>query len=157
MRFSALNHSPQNRIERQRGAALLELAIVLTVLSIATIGVIDFGRIAYQAMGLTNAARAGAMVGTQSPSSSGNFTAMRNAAQASAAADLGTITTSASRSCECEVAGVITVMGSCTSACGGTVRTRVIVTASKTFNMITRIPGLRNTVNLSRTVTMRAQ
>ncbi len=147
------------RRKRQRGSALIELVLVVTVLSIVILGSIDFGRIAYMAMALTNAARAGAMVGSQSASDSNNFTAMRNAASASASADIGAITASATRSCECDVGGVVTVMANCppTGVCAGVVRIRVSVTASKTFNMLAPFRGLPSSVNLSRTAIMRAQ
>ena len=136
---------------------MMELALIMTVLSIIVLGAIDFGRIAYMAMALTNAARQGAMVGSQTAALSSNFSAMQTAAQSSASADIGSITAVATRSCECEVAGVNTVMGSCTAACAGVVRIRVTVTTSKTFNTITRFPGLYNSVSLTRRAIMRAQ
>jgi len=147
----------RDRNGRRRGAAIVELALIMTILSLLVIGTIDFGRIGYMAMALTNAARAGAMVGIETSATSANFTAMQNAASASASQDIGVITAVASRSCECDVGGVVTVMGTCTTACAGIVRIRVIVTASKTFNTITRLPGLNNSLTLTRQAIMRAQ
>jgi Flp pilus assembly protein TadG len=135
----------------------MELALIMTVLSVVVLGAIDFGRIAYMAMALTNAARQGAMVGSQTAATSTQFSTMQLAAQSSASADIGTISAVATRSCECNVGGTLTVMGTCTSACAGAVQIRVTVTTSKTFNTITRFPGLNNSVSLTRRAIMRAQ
>lgn len=159
MKGIAFGHRLRNRWKRQRGAALLELALIVTALSILVVGAADFGRIAYMAMALTHAARAGAMTGSQSASDSNNFTAMQNAASASASADIGTIVATASRSCECDVGGVVTVMGSCPpgGVCAGIVRIRVSVTASDTFKLVRPFMRLPTNVVISRTAVMRAQ
>ena len=135
----------------------MELALIMTILSVVVLGAIDFGRIAYMAMALTNAARQGAMVGSQTSATSTQYSTMQLAAQASASADIGAITAVATRSCACDVGGTVTVMGSCTAACLGFVQIRVTVTTSKTFNTVTRFPGLYNSVSLSRQAIMRAQ
>lgn len=150
-----------DRRYRQRGAAMMELALVTTVVTMVVLGTIDFGRISHHAMALTNAARAGAIHGAQ-PGKSTDVTGMQNAALNSAASDIGTITASASRSCECQVGtNPPTVMTSCpppgVPVCVGTVRMRVTVTASKTFTMLSTIPGLRNSLNVSRAAVLRAQ
>jgi len=141
---------------------MIELAVVMTVLSVIVLGTIDFGRISYMAMALTNAARAGAMYGAQ-PFKNTDFAGMRNAATNSAIADIGSVPTPvATRSCECQV-GVAppTVMTSCpppgVPPCAGTVRMRVSVTVSKTFTMFTAFAGIPSSVNISRTAIMRAQ
>jgi len=150
-----------DRCNRQRGAAMMELALVLTVLTMLILGTIDFGRISHHAMALTNAARAGALHGAQ-PGNSTDVTGMQNAALNSAASDIGTITATASRSCECQVGTAApTVMTSCpppgVPVCTGTVRMRVSVTASKTFSTLTTIPWVRQSLNVSRTTILRAQ
>lgn len=48
------------RIPRRRGAAALELALLLPLLLTIILGVIDFGRFAHTYVAVTNAARAGA-------------------------------------------------------------------------------------------------
>lgn len=133
--------------------------MLFTLLTVIVIGAVDFGRIAYTAMALTNAARAGAMWGSQSIQDAQNTTGMQAAASASASSDIGAITTAATRSCECDVGGVVTVMANCPplGVCAGTVRIRVTVTASKTFNSITRFPGVPRSVLITRSAIMRAQ
>lgn len=151
----------RSRQNRQRGGALIELAIIVSMLALVTIGAIDFGRIGYHSMALTNAARAGAIHGAQ-PGNSTDAAGMQSAASNSAFADIGALTTSASRSCECQVgAATPTVMTDCpppgNPVCVGTVRMRVTVTASKTFTMLTTLPGIQRTVTVSRTAVLRAQ
>jgi Flp pilus assembly protein TadG len=48
------------------GAALIELALTLTMLTILMVGISDFGRYAYAAIEVANAAHTGAMYGAQS-------------------------------------------------------------------------------------------
>lgn len=138
---------------------MVELALVITVLSVIIIGAIDFGRISYMAMALTHAARAGAMVGSQKASDATKYTEMQNAAIASASADIGTISANASRSCSCDIGGVVSPMANCppTGTCAGSVQIRVTVTTSKTFTMRATIVGLVKSVTMTRTAIMRAQ
>jgi Flp pilus assembly protein TadG len=127
-------------------------------LIILVFGAIDFGRIGYTAMALTGAARAGALYGSSSLAASGDTTGMKNVAAAAALSDIGTITKSASRTCYCTNGGTTTTIACAPmGACAGTVRIRVSVTASKTFNMAVQVPKLPNSVTLSRTAIMRAQ
>jgi Flp pilus assembly protein TadG len=145
-------------LQNRRGAAMIELAVITTLLSLVVLGSIDFARISYHAMALTNAARAGALHGAQ-PGNSTDFTGMRNAALNSAAQDIGAITVpTPTKSCECQVGnGAPTVMASCASACAGTVRARVRVSASKTFSTVIRFPGLPSSVTVTRVAILRAQ
>jgi Flp pilus assembly protein TadG len=140
---------------------MIELAVIATLLMMVVVGLVDFGRIGYHAMALTNAARAGAFHGSQ-PGKNTDFAGMQSAASASAAGDIGSITTTATRSCECQVgAAAPTVMISCpppgNPVCAGTVRMRVRVSASKTFSLAARFPGLPSTVTVTRVSILRAQ
>ncbi len=62
---------------RRRAAVVVELALILPVLLILVLGAIDLGRVAYDQMILTNAARLGANFGslTQPPPSSPEWVA----------------------------------------------------------------------------------
>jgi hypothetical protein len=129
----------------------------VVLLSFIALGTVDFGRVSYMAMALTNASRAGAMYGAQ-PFKNGDVSGMRNAAINSATTDIGAITVTPTRLCTCDAGATV----DCTPpavvpACGGTSRIRVKVIASKTFTMIKAFPGLPGTVSLSRTAIMRAQ
>jgi Flp pilus assembly protein TadG len=144
-------------VRNRRGAALLELALVAVAMSIIVVGAIDFGRVAYMAMALTNASRAGAMYGSQ-PTKSADTVGMRIAAAGSASNDIGSIKVTASRVCECgngtDTTATVIVCG---AACGGVTRVRVRVIATDTFKLVRPFPGLRNNVVINRTAIMRAQ
>src|SRR5262249_54909419 len=51
---------PTVRTRKQSGQALVELALMATILLWFALGTLDFGRIFYTSLGLTNAAREGA-------------------------------------------------------------------------------------------------
>ena len=64
---------------RRRGAVAVEFAIILPLLVTIVLGCVDFGRFAYSYIALTNAARAGAAVGSMnvySTSTLGRWTTM---------------------------------------------------------------------------------
>jgi Flp pilus assembly protein TadG len=65
-----------------RGSAFVELALVLPLLSLVLVGAAELGRIAYFAIEVSNAARAGAAYGAQN----GSTSASTNAAAVTAAA-----------------------------------------------------------------------
>jgi Flp pilus assembly protein TadG len=145
-------------VKLRRGAALVEVAVAVTLFAFIALGTVDFGRVSYMGMALTNAARTGALYGARTLVKSGDVTGMQNAAINSAAADIGAITAAATRLCTCDAGATL----DCTpptvpAACGGSMRIRVKVIASKTFTMIKAFPGLPGTVSLSRTAIMRAQ
>jgi Flp pilus assembly protein TadG len=52
-----------NRMQRPRGAAMIEFALVLPILLVLLIGIIEAGAILYNKAVITNAAREGARVG----------------------------------------------------------------------------------------------
>jgi len=149
---------PHQGIQPRQGAALVELMVLMVFLLVLVFGAIDFGRIGYTAMALTGAARSGALYGSSSLANSRDTTGMKNVAAAAAASDIGTITRSAAQTCYCTTGGTTTtIVCAPMGACAGTVRIRVSVTASKKFAMVVKVPGLRDTVTISRTAVMRAQ
>jgi len=56
-----------NLWKRERGQALVELAILLPILLVILLGVIDFGRVFYAYVTITNASREGARYGSLNP------------------------------------------------------------------------------------------
>src|SRR5215468_10679281 len=68
MRFRNNNRSAR------RGAAALELALVMPLLILLALGCVDFGRYAYYSIGVQNAARAGAEYAVMNPYTSGQQT-----------------------------------------------------------------------------------
>ena len=61
------NRTNNRRYRRSRGAALVELAIVLFLLIVVVFGCVDFGRFATTFIAVTNAAREGANTGSRNP------------------------------------------------------------------------------------------
>lgn len=78
-----LHHAPPPRSRmwsRERGAAAVEMAIVLPLLVLLLGGIVDFGRAFYTKNILTNAAREGARAASLSTSTSAIVTSRTNAA-----------------------------------------------------------------------------
>jgi len=146
-----------------RGGALVELAIALPLLVLIMAAAIDYARIFYMAMALTNAARAGAQYGAFTTGQSGNYTGMQNVA--TAATNVSGVTASASRLCQCATdAGVFSPTVSandCTSpeatACPSGHRViTVTVWAHATFTtLMWNFPAIASTTSISRMATLR--
>ena len=150
----------------EAGGALIELALVLPVLVLIFVGTIDFGRVFYTSQSLTNAARAGVQYGAHTPARSADITGMENTAEA--ATNTTGITATASRLCQCaDDTGNFSATSppnDCSSpeavACPSGHRVvTVTVTTTKTFNtlMAGGLPGFLQSLDLTRTATMRAQ
>jgi len=154
-------------LERWRselGGALVELAVALPVLIIVFAGTIDFARVFYTAMNLTNAARAGAQYGGHNAAQSGDIATMLTTA--TSATGLSGVTAVASRTCQCAndtgtfspTAPVNDCLSPEAISCPGRhVVITVTVTTSTTFNTIMSfgIPGFMRSLSLSRSATMR--
>jgi hypothetical protein len=70
---SRFRSAAQNNI----GSALVELSLVLPIFLLLTVGSAEFGRLAYAAIEVTNAARAGVAYGAQSHVTASDPTGMR--------------------------------------------------------------------------------
>jgi Flp pilus assembly protein TadG len=145
----------------QKGSALVEAAITLPVLIVLLIGTIDFARVFYLAIELTNAARAGAQFGAKDRGSSVDDDATAAAARASVTTT--GISAEASHVCECALAdGSFPNTVDCTddpaAACPSP-KFRVItvtVTTSKLFSIISGYPGIfTRSFTVSRSAVMR--
>jgi hypothetical protein len=138
----------------EKGAALIELAIMLPLLILFVIGAAEFGRVYYAAITVANAARAGAQFGTQDGQSS-NFAGMSQAAR-NEAADLGSITDFPSQFCRCPDGSA----PACTGAtCPGFGPPEVFVKDSviKTVTLLLTYPGLPQSITVRRTAVFRVQ
>jgi Flp pilus assembly protein TadG len=92
------------RLRDNRGAALVELALTAPVLMLTMIGSAEMGRIAYYAIEVQNAARAGAAYGAQSDSIAfgSSSTSIELAAQNDAPNLTLTFPTAPTQECVCE-------------------------------------------------------
>jgi Flp pilus assembly protein TadG len=129
--------SSQRRLHRKRGVAVVELAVLLPVLVLLFLITVDFARVFYFSLTLTNCARAGALYACDPAGQLESPFANVEAAARSDATNLSPQPTVSSAN------GV--------DASG---RAYVEVTARYTFRTITSFPLIPNQVNLTRTVRM---
>ena len=136
------------------GSALVELAMVLSLLTLMAIGTTDFARVFYAGITVRSAARAAVAYGSQDSGTATNYAAMRNAATADAA-DVTGVTATATHYCQCTDGTTV----SCTSGlCGGSApQMYVRATATKTFTTIINYPQIPHTVAMNHTAIMRVQ
>lgn len=133
---------------------MVELAVVLPVLILIAIGVMDYGRVFFTSVAVSNAARAGAEWGAAIEAHQNMTTQIQDFAKLDGA-EAGTIVVTSSKTCRCGATVV-----ACTTVCGGGYGKPAVyieVTASKAVTMLLKYPGLPATVNVSRTATFRLQ
>ena len=138
----------------ERGGAMVELAVALPFLLLLAIGAVDYGRIHKTTILVANAARAGAQYGAQNTALSGDNAGMISAAR-NDAGDAALIVVP-SRFCKCPDGSSPSCSG---GLCGTFGAPEVFVKDSvkKTATMILRYPGLPQTIDIIRTVTLRVQ
>ena len=156
-----------SRRRAETGSALVELALALPLLLLVLVITVDFSRIFYTAMSLTDAARAGAQYGAYNASNSSDTATMISTAVG--ATSLTGVTAQASRTCQCATdtgtfsASALSSPNDClateSASCPVSGQHRVItvtVTALKTFTTIFgNFPGIPNSTNLVRSATLR--
>lgn len=148
---------------RERGSALVELALGLPLLLLVLFGAADFARVFFSAMQLSNAARAGAQYGSASIVNS----ALTGPGQAietttTGAVNLTGITATAARTCACASDDGATFNASaCSATCAGGQHLAVFVTVTaqltgaNAFKTISPFPGIPGSISLSRSATLR--
>jgi Flp pilus assembly protein TadG len=146
----------------EAGSALVELAVALPLLALILVATIDFARIFYTSIELTNAARAGAQYGTQTVGLSTDGAGMSSAALAGS--NLTAVTVITGRTCGCAPddgtgqpwpAATGTGIPPCTVCATGHLVISVTVTTVKGFSMIAPFPGIPNSISISRAATLR--
>src|SRR5262245_18706191 len=101
MRHSFISRMIGGRAER--GSAMTEFAVALPLLLVTTIGLVDFGRAAYEAIEVDNAAQAGAAYGARNA----DYATDTDGIKAAAFDDVGTeedtskFTVASTQFCEC--------------------------------------------------------
>jgi Flp pilus assembly protein TadG len=129
--------------------------VALPLLALLFAGTVDFGRVFYKTMAVTQAARAGAQYG----SSMNGYDITEMEAQAmSAGSDITGLTVAASYDCTCYNGGSESVMVCNSGTCPtGQNRVYVTVTANATFTTVMNYPGIPNNVPIVRAARMRFQ
>ena len=135
-----------SRISRRRfGQGLLEAALTLSVLCILLLGAIEFGKVAYAAIEVTRAAKAGVQYGDTNVTTAADTVGIQNAATREAP-DISGMTTTSSISCSCSNGTTATCSN---TACPNShiIETLTVLTTD-TYNPGIHIPGLPSTYTL---------
>jgi Flp pilus assembly protein TadG len=145
------------RARKQRGQAMIELAIALPILLLLTIGVIEFGRVAYYSIEVSDAARAGAQYGSQSLADAANTANITQAALNDAPDIAATLTVNPPPGQSCVCPGSGSVAGACPAAGCPYPLVYLTVTTSYTLNTLFQYPGIPTSFNLTGVSTMPVQ
>ncbi len=152
--MSKPNHSPALRTDGRRGNAIVEFALVSTLVMTILFGVMDYGRIFGLAEQTANAANAGAAFAGMSVANSGNLAAITSAAKADAP-EATAMTVSVNSLCTCTFGGEPI---SCSSSCAyGTKRVYVQVNTALPFQTLAQYPFLPGSTTLRASAIMRIQ
>lgn len=129
------------RARYQRGQSLVEFALLLPLLLIILLGVVDFGRVYFAYVSVTNAARNGAEYASASTEKAADLDGIRQAALADTENLLNTTPTNPDVSAE--------------TGLDSQGKTYASVTVSYTFETLVSWPGMPHSVDMERTVRMR--
>jgi Flp pilus assembly protein TadG len=147
------------------GQAFVELALVLPIFILLLIGAAEVGRLAYAAIEVNNAARAGVAYAAQTHTTASD-TANITLAATQESPDITSLTATPSISCSCESsAGAIPTPGSCSTTtinvttCPNPSRIVEYVQVNTTapVNTIFHFPGIPNSVTLNGQAIMRVE
>ena len=125
----------------QRGQSLVEFALLLPVLLLIVLGAIDFGRLYYSYVSITNGARNGAHYASSSAQATSDLEGIRDAV-------LGDTSGLPDTSPSNPDVGVAT-------GTDGQGRLYADVTVSYTFSVLVPWPGIPETIDMERTVRAR--
>lgn len=120
---------------RDSGQTLVETALTVPLLSLLLLGAVEFGRAAYAAIEVTNAANAGAFYGA----TTGDLSGIQRAAQ-NDAGNLNGLTATGSFTYTCSDGSVYSDSTQCPAA-GAHVITVLTVNTSFNFNLLVQAPG----------------
>lgn len=138
------NCSGELRNSRERGSAVIELALIVPLLTLIAAGTMEFSRVFYTATAVANAARAGVQYAVQDPLNATDYTGMQQAAVRDGN-DVSGMTATASQFCQCPDGSA----ASCGSGGCSNKRTYVQVLTTATFNTMGTYPMVPNSVILN--------
>jgi Flp pilus assembly protein TadG len=145
------NRSLRKRVSRpgaagEAGQALVETALIFPILLALLIGAAEFARVAYAAIEIANAARAGVQYGAQSGYTATDSTGIATAASKDAANVTGLVTTS-SISCVCSDGTASTCAN--TDCANSHTEEILTVNTQATIDPLFHVPGLPRTYALN--------
>lgn len=152
--------APRAMIRADLGQALVELALMFPIFILLLVGAAEFGRLAYAAIEVSNAARAGVAFGAQNHITASEFTAMETAATNDGPNVTG-LSATATNFCACSSApstqvSCTTVLTSCSPAPLHSLE-YVQVNTTATVGPLFNYPGLPHTFTLTGHATMRVE
>lgn len=134
----------------ESGQSLVETAFLVPLLVLVLMGAVEFGRVAYEAIEVSNAAKAAVQYGAQNRTTASDSAGMQTAAS-NDAPNVGGLATSVSTACTCANTQYVPTSCSDNTTCSsnGTVNeVTLTVSTSATFKPIIHCPGLPNSITL---------
>ncbi|WED21224.1 pilus assembly protein [Vibrio sp. JC009] len=161
-------------LKRQKGLAATELTLALPIILFILLIAIDYGRVAFEVITTSGAARASAAYGAYQQvdlSSAIDEAAIKTVAQGEAtnltihSGETDAITTQVERLCRCYDPTIFAenktflepTAAACTAACSEHLEVYIQTTTTRTFKTISGFPLLPKTLTFTRVARMRAQ
>jgi Flp pilus assembly protein TadG len=143
-----------NHVPSERGSALIEFSLLITVLMLLLLGVVDFSLAIRQAMTVNGAAAAGARYGAAEGNA--NNTANMASAALNAANGVSGMTATATTWCSCSAGGTVV---NCSITCNtyDLPIQYVQVQTAATLPLLFRFPNLPLSIGINGSATMRAR
>jgi Flp pilus assembly protein TadG len=142
------------------GQSLVELALILPVFVLLILGAVEFGQLAYAAIEVSNAARAGVQYGAQSGATAADIGGMESAA-INDGSNVSGLSATATEFCSCSNAASTPVACStAATACpanGARALTYVQVDTTATVTPMVHYPGLSSGFTLNGQAIMRVE
>ena len=138
------------------GQAFVELALVLPIFVLLLLGAGEFGRLAYMAIEVSNAARAGVAYGAQNHVTASDTTGMQLAAT-NDGSNVATLSASASHFCSCSGGGSSTCLPTDCTGAGNRILEFVQVNTTAAVDPLIHVPGLPTTYTLTGQAIMRVE
>ena len=141
----------QRKLRGDAGQALVELALVVPLLTLIFIGAAEVGRIAYAAIEVNNAARAGVAYASQGHNQAADQPGITQAAMLDAPDVPGLTVAPPTYSCSCSTTGAAIPCATALTACPspGINVVTVQVNTSATINTGINFPGIPSSITLN--------
>ncbi|MDR5726194.1 MAG: TadE/TadG family type IV pilus assembly protein [Terriglobia bacterium] len=150
--------APRAGMRHDAGQALVELALVFPLFILLLLGAAEFGRLAYAAIEISNAARAGAAYGAQTNITASDFGNIELAATQDAP-NVSGVTATAMNFCTCSSGAATPDCTTALTPCPSPARIQeyVQVNTTATVDPLFHYPGLPSTFTLTGQAIMRVE
>jgi len=149
--------SQRNAIRDDRGQAFVELALVLPIFILLLVGAAEVGRIAFAAIEVSNAARAGVSYGAQNHATASDSSGIETAATQDGP-DLTDLKAVATQACTCSSGTAITCANAGTNCLApNRIIEYVQVQTSAVVGTVFKFPGIPSSITLRGYAMMRVE